>query len=139
MEPAPSFIERSFNLLSQTEWIITAIGGYIAFTTLLILGMLIRSAKRTLMKLSLFPAALILIATAGWWNWYQLEGNPEWVVSKSGAIALFGPVEGSTAHYKIPLAALVQQKNIDTKGWVEIQYDGKQGWIKQEYIQPVYP
>jgi len=138
-EPTPSFIERFFNLLSQTEWIMAAIGGYITFTLLLILGMLIRPAKRTLAKLSLLPAALIVVAAAGWWQGQQLKANPECVVVKSGATALFGPIEGSTAHYKVPSAALVRQHSTDAKGWVEIEYDGKKGWLKNEYIKRVYP
>ena len=138
-EPAPSFIERSFNLLSQTEWIMTAVAGYIAFTLLLILGMLIRPAKRTLTKLSLLPAALILTATGGWWHWQQLLTHPEGVVIKSGATALFGPIEGSTAHYKLPLGALVQEQNNNSKGWTKIKYDNKEGWLTESYIRPVSP
>ena len=138
-EPKPSLAERFFGTFSQNEWIMLAIGAYIIFTLLLILGMLIRRAKRTLAKLSLLPAAIILIAVGGWWHWHQLDLRPEWVVIKSGTTTLFGPIEGSTAHYKVPLAALVRQRTIDAKGWVEIQYDGKNGWVKGEHIQRIYP
>ncbi len=138
-EPAPGFLEKTLSMLSQNEWIMTAIGAYIAFTLLLILGLLIRPSKRTLFKLSLFPVALILVATGGWWHWQQLGTNPEWVVVKSGATALYGPVEGSTAHYELPLAALVRQRSADSKGWIEIEYDGKNGWLKEEYIHRVSP
>ncbi len=138
-EPTPSFQERLFHLLSQNEWIGVATGGYIAFTFLLILGMLIRPAKRVLAKASLLPAALILLAAGGWWYWQQLRINPEWVVVKSGATALFGPIEGTTAHYKVPPAALVRQHGTDSKGWAEIEYDGKKGWLKSRYIKRVSP
>ena len=138
-EPAPGVIEKIFAALSQNEWIMVAIGAYIAFTLLLILGLLIRPARRTFAKLSLLPAALILVAAGGWWQGQQLRANPEWVVVKSGATALFGPIEGSTAHYKVPSAALVRQHSTDAKGWVEIEYDGKKGWLKNEYIKRVYP
>lgn len=138
-EPAPGLIEKSFAVLSQNEWIMVAIGAYVAFTLLLLLGQLIRPARRTLAKLSLLPAALILVAAGGWWQGQQLGANPEWVVVKSGATALYGPVAGSTAHYKVPLAALVRQRGIDSKGWVEIEYDGKNGWLKDEYIQRISP
>ncbi len=138
-EPVPSLIERFFGTLSQNEWIMVAIGAYFTFTLLLSLGLLIRSTKWTLFRLSLLPAAMILISTAGWWQWRQLDIRPEWVVVQSGTTALFGPIEGSTAHYKVPLAALVRQRSSDAKGWVEIQYDGKNGWLKEEYIQRVFP
>ncbi len=138
-EPAPGFIEKSFATLSQNEWIMVAIGAYIAFTLLLLLGLLIRPAKRAMAKLSLLPAALILVAAGGWWQGQQLQANPEWVVVKSGATALYGPVEGATAHYKVPLAALVRQRSADSKGWIEIEYDGKNGWLKDEYIQRISP
>jgi len=139
IEPVPSFLDKTFSILSQNEWIMAAIGGYIAFTFLLILGMLIRPVKRTLAKLSLLPALLILVAVGGWWHWWQFKSRPEAVIVRSGATALFGPIEGSTAHYKIPLAALVRQQSTDAKGWVEIEYDGKDGWVKAEYIQRVSP
>ncbi len=138
-EPAPGFLEKTLSILSQNEWIMAAIGAYIVFTLLLILGLLIRPFKRALFKLSLFPAALILVAAGGWWHWQQLGTNPEWVVVKSGATALYGPVEGSTAHYELPLAALVRQRSADSKGWIEIEYDGKNGWLKEEYIHRVSP
>ncbi len=138
-EPVPGIIEKSFAALSQNEWIMVAIGAYVAFTLLLVLGLLIRPARSTLAKLSLLPAALILVAAGGWWQGRQLQSNPEWVVVKSGATALFGPVEGGTAHYKVPLAALVRQRGIDSKGWVEIEYDGKSGWLKEDYIQRISP
>lgn len=138
-EPAPGFLERVFSTLSQNEWIMVAIGAYILFTLLLILGLLIRPAKRTLTKSSLLPAALILVAAGGWWHWQQLGTNPEWIVVKSGATALYGPVEGSTAHYELPLSALVRQRSTDAKGWVEIEYDGKGGWLREEYIRRVSP
>lgn len=139
IEPVPGFLEKTLSLLSQNEWVITAVGAYLVFMLLLILSLLIRPAQRTLRKLSLIPAALILVAAGGWWNWQQLKDAPEAVVFKTGATALFGPVEGSTAHYKIPLAAVVQQHGSDAKGWVEIEYDGKHGWLKEDYIQHVYP
>ena len=137
--PTPSLFERFFNILSQSEWITTAIAGYMAIALLLILGMLIRPARRTLFKSSLVPAALALMALGGWWHWRQLKTNPEWVVVKPGATALFGPIEGTTAHYKIPRAGLVRQCGADPKGWIEIEYDGKKGWVKKGYIKRVCP
>ena len=139
VEPASSFVDRFLNLFSKNTWLMTAIGSYIIFTLLMVLGMLIRPAKRVLAKLSLLPIALILISAGGWWHWHQLQTRPEWVVVKPGATALFGPMEGSTAHYNIPLAAIVRQHSPDSKGWIEIKYDEKNGWLKQEYIQRVSP
>ena len=139
VESAPSFVERLFNVLSLSGWILAAAGGYIALILLLILGLLVRAAKRTLARLSLLPVALILLSAGGWWHWQQLDVNAEWVVVKSGATALFGPIEGATAHYKVPLAALVRQQGTDSKGWIEIEYDGKKGWLKEAYIKRVSP
>ena len=138
-EPKATAFGKVFNLFSKTAWLRVAIGSYVFLTVLLLLGMLIRAAKRTLKKASLLPATVILIAAGGWWHWHQLQTNPEWVVVKSGATALFGPVDGSTAHYNLPLAAIVRQTSSNAKGWVEIKYDGKIGWLKQEYILRVSP
>ena len=139
IEPAPPALQRLCFSLSLNEWIMTAIAGYIAFTLLLILSMLFHPAKRALRRMSLLPAALILISVGGWRQWHQLNTTPEWVVVKPGATALFGPLEGSTAHYKIPLGALVRQKNTTAGNWIEIEYDGKSGWVKNSYISRVYP
>jgi len=138
-EAEPKALEKLFTSLSKTEWMQVAIVAYLLFMALQILGQLIRPARRILAQASLLPALLILLAAGGWWQWRQLETHPEWVVVKSDATTLFGPVEGSTAHYKVPLAALVRQRSSDAKGWVEIEYDGKNGWLKQKDIQRVSP
>lgn len=137
--PKPTLLQRFSSILPTTQWLRTAIIGYILFTLLLILGQLIRPAKRILLKLSLLPAMLILLASAGWWGSQQIYKYPEWVVIKKDATTLYGPIEGTTAHYKIPLAALVTQRNKNEEGWIEIEYDQKIGWIQEKYIHPVSP
>ena len=139
IEPAPSFVERFLLTLSLSEWIMTAVGGYVVLVTLLLTALFVKPARRNMLKLCLLPATIVLISAAGWLNWQQMRKNPEWVVVQTEATALFGPVEGSTAHYKIPLAALVRQCNSDSKGWIEVEYDGKQGWIKTDYISRLSP
>ena len=138
-EPAPAFAERVFYMTSAGGWMTTAAAAYGVLSLLLLLGMLIRRFRRTLLRLSLLPAAVMLLSAGGWWQWRQFDFHPEWVVVKTGATALFGPIEGATAHYKVPLAALVRQHDIDPKGWIEIEYDGKKGWLKEEYITRVSP
>ena len=137
--PSANLLDQSLTELSQVEWIKIAMGAYLLFTLLLLLGQLIRPARRILSQLSLLPAVLLLIAVGGWWNWQQFKRHPEGVVVKNNATALYGPVEGSTAHYKVPLAALVRQRATDAKGWTEIEYDGKIGWLKNEYIVRISP
>lgn len=137
--PQPTFIQRFLGALTSSEWVLIATAGYLLSCTILLVMLFVRASRRLLVKVLLFPAAMILLAFFGWRNWKQLELYPEWVVTKTEATALFGPVEGSTAHFKLPLAALVKQKASDNKGWVEIEYDGKQGWLKQDYISRVSP
>ena len=139
IEPAPGFIKRYLSALSLNEWVLIAIAGYILLTILLLAALLLKPARRNVLKLGLLPATILLIAAAGWRNWQHMRANPEWVVVRTEATTLFGPVEGSTAHFKIPLAALVRQSNTDTKGWIEVEYDGKQGWLKTEYINRLSP
>lgn len=139
IEREPAFIEHVFSTLSYQEWILVATAGYLLLSLLLLLILLSKSSRRLLFKLCLIPGALIVLSSFGWLQWSQLRGNPEWVVTKTEATTLFGPVDGSTAHFKLPIGALVRQSNIDPKGWVEVEYDGKQGWLKTEYITPVSP
>ena len=139
IDPAPTFVERTFYTLSNSEWIIAAVAGYLILMILLVLCLLVPPARRFLLKTALAPLALMALSTGGWWQWQQLKTNPEWVVIKTEATALYGPVEGSTAHYKLPLGALARQRGTDPKGWVELEYDGKRGWLKTEYISRVSP
>lgn len=138
IEPSPGAAERMLSSLSQSEWIIAAVAGYLVLVFLLLL-LLIKISRRLLLKLCLIPLGLLALAALGWMQWNRLKINPEWVVVKTEATALFGPVEGSTAHFKLPIGALVGQRNVDSKGWIEVEYDGKQGWLKSEYISPVSP
>jgi tetratricopeptide (TPR) repeat protein len=139
IDPAPVFIERFLTTLSLGEWLILALVGYIALALVLIASLLMKTGIRQALKLCLLPIVLIFLSVAGWRYWRQLQLNPEWVVVKSEATALFGPVEGSTAHYKLPLAALVRQLDIDPKGWIEVEYDGKRGWLHSDYISRLSP
>jgi tetratricopeptide (TPR) repeat protein len=138
-EPIPSPAERIFYLTSLNGWMAAGAVSYVVLTLLLLCSMLIRRRRRSLLRLSLVPAAVLLLAAGGWRQWHQFDSRPEWVVVKTGATALFGPIEGATAHYKVPLAALVRQNDIDPKGWVEIEYDGKTAWLKEDYITRVSP
>ena len=139
IEPAPKLPGRMFSTLSANEWITAIICAYLLLVVLLIMSLLLRSARSSLLKISLIPVALLLFATAGWRYWSQLGHTPEAVVVKSGTTALYGPIEGSTAHFDVPLAALVRQRGSDPKGWVEIEYDGKAGWINKGNIVLLSP
>lgn len=139
IDPTPRLIERVFTTLSADEWIATATGGYLVLVLLLLLALLTRRARRMLLKLCLVPITVLLLSAGGWWQWRQFRFYQESVVVRSGTTAYYGPVEGGTAYYKLPLAALVQQRGSDSKGWVEIEYDGKTGWIKTDNIMPVSP
>lgn len=139
IEPSGSFIKRFFMSRSQAGWILLAVVGYILLSLFLLLALLIQPVRRLMLKLSLLSLVLILFGGAGWWQWNRFWAYPEWVVVKSEATALFGPVKGSTAHYRIPLGALVQQCGTDPKGWIEVQYDGKRGWIEPAFVQSVSP
>lgn len=139
IEPAAGLPGRIFYTLSANEWIVAIIGAYLPLTLLLAMSLLMRSMRSSLLKASLVPAALLLFAVAGWRYWTLLEKTPEAVIVKSVTTALYGPVEGSTAHFDIPLAALVRQRGSDPKGWIEIEYDGKTGWVKKGNILLLSP
>jgi tetratricopeptide (TPR) repeat protein len=137
IESTPTLQERVFTSLSKGEWIIAATISYTVLILILILILVLRLSRRLAVKMILLPILLILLSTGGWLRWRQLVSNPEWVVMDSNAIALFGPIDGTTAHYKVPLGALVKQRGTDTKGWVEIEYDGKIGWLKVMHIKRI--
>lgn len=139
VEPAPSFAERFLSSLSKSEWMMLGSGGYLVFCILILLLLFTKNSRRSLLRLLALPLAMLLFSWLGWRHWHGLGRNPEWVVVKTEATALFGPVEGSTAHFKLPIGALVRQRGVDKKGWIEVEYDDKQGWLRQDYIRRVSP
>lgn len=139
IEPSPPLSERILCNLSLREWVLVAFGSYLVLATLLLLALLIRGARLALFRLCLIPATLLLVAAGGWWQWRAFRAHPEAVVIKAGTTALYGPVEGATAHYKLPLGALVRQCNTDPKGWIEVEYDRKRGWINADDILSLSP
>jgi len=139
IEPTPSFIERSLSTLSKNEWIVLGTGSYALLTLLLLLLLFMKRQRRMLFRLIALPTLLLALAYFGWRHWHLLTIYPEWVVTQTEATTRFSPIEGSTAHFKLPHGALVRQSSMDSKGWVEVEYDGKQGWIKQEFIRRVSP
>jgi tetratricopeptide (TPR) repeat protein len=139
VETTPTFIGRTATSLSSREWLMAAVATYLVLAALLMLALLISRARQSLLKLCIVPAAGLLIAAGGWWHWQTFRTQPEAVVRNSGVTALFGPVEGSTAHYKLPAGALVRQTASDPKGWVEVEYDNKQGWVRAGDILTLSP
>lgn len=138
-EPSPTFFTSISSSLSLNEWMSLGIITYLILMALLIAAQLLPKTKRILLSTSLIPGCILLLAVASWASLENRQKTPEAVIVKQGAIARYGPIEDSTAHYNVPLAALVQQQKSNASGWVEIKYDGKIGWIKEEYILPVSP
>jgi len=139
VEPAHSITRRFFTSLSSNGWMALATASYLLLSAVLFLSIVLRNARYALLKLSLLPALLLLMAGCGWWEWRTFRIRPEAVVIRSGTTALFGPMDGSTAHYKLPQGALVRQCASDPKGWEEVEYDGKKGWIKTQDIMSLSP
>jgi len=139
VQPRHSSVERFLTALSFREWIAVAIVSYLLLSALLILALCLRTARYTLLKLSLAPVTALLVTAGGWWQWRIFQIHPEAVVVNSGTTALFGPIEGATAHYKLPPGALVSLHSGDSKEWIEVEYDGKEGWIKRDDILRLSP
>ncbi|QBG45994.1 tetratricopeptide repeat protein [Verrucomicrobia bacterium S94] len=138
-ETIPSFIDRFFSSLSMQEWIITGTGGYLLLCAGLLVLLFVRKGRRQTLKFLFLPLFILAASFMGWRHWNDLRLHPEWVVTNKEATALFSPVEGSTAHFKLPMAALVKQRSSHGPGWIEVEYDGKRGWLKQDYIDMVSP
>ncbi len=139
VEPSSGITGRVLSSLSREEWVLLAGAAYVLVSLLLLAACFLRPARRTLLKWTLPPLALLAISAAGFHAWRQLVRQPECVVFKTGATALFGPMEGATAHFQLPLGALVRQRETDPKGWTEVEYDGKRGWLKDDLFERVSP
>ena len=137
--PRPGAFGRIFETLSREEWALAGLIAWFAAALLLSLDLLLRPARHIPARLAAACAAFALFAAAGWWYWRGFERRPEWVVTAPGVTALYGPVEGSTAHFRVPVAALVRAVSDNGKGWLEILYDGKTGWVPEKDMQRVSP
>ena len=139
IEPEYPFIQRMLLTFSSREWIWIAAGSYLVLALFILMAMLIRGARAAFLRLCLLPLAALLMALGGWLTWRGFGALPEGVIATTGITALYGPVEGSTAHYKLPAGALVRLTGTDSKGWVEVEYDGKKGWVNRGTILTLYP
>ncbi len=139
VEPRSPWFQGFLLALSAQEWIWVAVGCYLVLSLLLIMAFASRKIRSATLRLCLAPLLVLVVAGLGWWQWRSLASRPEAVIVKSGTTALYGPVEGGTAHYKVPLAAVVRIAASDARGWVEIEYDGKAGWIRLENIKRLSP
>lgn len=136
--PKRNLAERFADSLSLNEWVITAVTAYSILMLCIILALLIRPAKRLILKAAILPAVALLFAGAGIWSWHRLTHNPELIVTKTGVKALFAPIENTTAHYRIPPGSIVRQRDTNKKGWINVEYDGKKGWMKEEQATSIF-
>jgi tetratricopeptide (TPR) repeat protein len=139
VEPAFPLPVRLLTHLSLQEWIWVAIGSYLGLAVILLAALFIRRARAGLLKFGLLPTALLLLAGGGYGQWRAFRTHPEAVVTQAGTTARFSPLEGATAHYKIPEGSIVRQRNSDPKGWMEVEYDRKRGWVKEEQLIRLSP
>jgi len=74
--PKSNLYERISAVLSMNEWIITAFAAYLTGTILLMLAFLIRPVRRILLKITLLPAAVLLVSMIFLWPWLQYKRIP---------------------------------------------------------------
>jgi len=137
--PAFGPIEKALLSLSEREWTHIAIGAYLLLTVALSIGLSIRMRRARLLRLLAILLLPLLPASLGLWNWHRLKIEPEAVVAQTGVTARCGPLPDATAHYRIPLGALLRIRNRANGDWIEVEYDQKTGWVRKEQVQPVSP
>lgn len=137
--PDPTLTQRVFSSLSLHEWKIVTLSGYLAVCLFLLLAILLRRSRRSLLGLCLLPVAAVLLAGGGWRFWHQLETHFEGVITQADTVARHSPFEEGVAFYKLPAGALVRQE-AEQENWIKITYDNKSGgWISKDNILRLSP
>lgn len=133
---APSRFERLWFTLSRNEWMALAVALYWLTAGLLAYATLTYNWRATVLRALAMGVALIALSVSGIWYWTSLERRPEVVVLEPGQEALFGPLEGSTAHYAVPEGSIARVTG-DSDIWYRIEVDGQTGWIRKDVCEPV--
>ena len=137
--PTTSFFQSLLMRFSLSEWVVFNVIVY--WTGVLILaGMLLlkRTKSAVLRRAGLLCAVLLAIGFLGIATWAGYFKNPELVIQQPGQEALFAPLDGSTAHFKLPEGSIVRAEEY-SGGWVRIRQGKESGWIKQSACKAVYP
>jgi len=136
--PSPSIMDHFFSPLSKSEWGKIALGAYVSIFIFLVLAQLIRPARSLLRKISLLPLLLLFVAAGGWFYWHQYTTHPEAVIVTTDATTRYTPVDGSTAHFRIPFAAIVRIQRANNE-WVRVEYNHEVDWLKRKHIKTILP
>lgn len=130
---------RISNLLGRfalAEWAVTAWLAYGALAVMLGLYLLWRAARPVLLRLAAACALLLVLSGIGLGQWIALFARPEVVVLNGDQKALFAPLEGSTAHFALPVGAIARTEEV-SGAWVKVSYNKQSGWIQASACLPV--
>lgn len=131
----PPIWSRVLRQLTQQEWKGIAVGSW--WILALFGGLqIVRFRNRVWLAPVAVSAIILLIALAGWWQWWSLGQRPEVVVIESGQDALFAPLPGSTAHFALPKGSVPRVDSV-SDGWYRVRLGERDGWIRQSAVEPV--
>ncbi len=133
---APTRLERIWFTLSRNEWTALAVGLYWLIAGIVAYATLTYNWSTRILRSLAMGLALIVLSASGIWYWASLEHQPEVVILEPDQEALFGPLEGSTAHYAVPEGSIARVTG-DSDIWYRIDVDGQTGWIRKDVCQPV--
>ena len=137
--PTNSFSRALLMRFSLSEWIVFSVVVYWSGTLILAVFLLLKRAKSSVLhRAGLLSAVLLVIGFLGIATWAGYFRNPELVIQQSGQEALFAPLDGSTAHFKLPEGSIVRAEEY-SGGWIKIRQGKESGWIKQSACKAVYP
>lgn len=124
---------------SGGEWLWIGWTGYAAGFLLLGAMAFAPRFRRPARTLCAMCAALLAVAAAGWGAW-NLGGSARELVlvAGTGADARFAPLPDSEVHFHLPAATIVRE--LERNGeWRRVRWEGAQGWIPADTIEPVIP
>lgn len=128
--PSQPLIRVWLRRLSEDEWRAVAAVAWGLLGLIVCVALLWRARRGPLLKASLLPAAVLLVALAGLAEWGALRRYPEAVALRAETQARFAPLEDATVSVSVPAGTIVRVIGRDG-AWARIELDRREGWVRE--------
>jgi len=136
--PEYHWFERGALRLGLATWSLLFSIGIWTGSVLMILSFYWIAVALPVRRLALVAWLLSLMALPALVVRGTMERNPEAVVITGEQTVRFAPLSDATEHFTAPPGTLVRL-GARRDGWVEIQTDGRRGWLPSSTLTPLFP
>lgn len=136
INPSQNILQHYLQLLLLPEWVAIAVLAYWCLAALLGLYMLHHTWRWIYRRALVGVGILLVIACVGTFEGIWQRIYPEVVIISPNQKALFAPIDGSTAHFSLPVGSVVRQEEV-SGNWIRVSTGKESGWVKQDDCKTV--